>query len=609
MGYADHANDLLYFPVPPVMIKFFLMLLVCLPLFGGEHEKLLIFAKKWELPQPHPDSKLVKIWSYYNSTGDYYSLGFVEPATPKKALVGFEWRDISVKTSHPPIIVDDIAKLDLKFVSVSSPFGSPNGTNDGLLTAIQLLRKGHPEVAGRLLEKSLQSDSGHRRSSLLIKGNQAPELMLAPSCLAAASNAITRPKPDFAVIKRRIETLIADQPALKSKTTDWLLSALTASVNHPPSKPGTLEALIDDYLMSGMTEGGLVGRQSDNPARKALVTKGFEAIPALIEQLDDKRMTNHLMQGFNNFSSYPMTADLVINVYLQSFANDEMDSNWLERQKGYKSKKEAVEAWWAKASAMGEKEYVRRMTLTKTEKNKRSTGSELLQVANDRYPEFLPEFYTELLGSKQYSHEIASLLAHHPKIPLKTRKELFLKGVEGGQDEHRNAALRELLKIDRPAGEALLLELIKKGPKTTQGEYWTDQNAGLTRFVSESADLEIWQATDAYLKRALLGMRMELISNLRPPKEAPREVLEIFLGIFDRYADDQTLRKNSSSKKFGGPGAGFPYDNLELRNFIHIHYGGWLQIELRPPDRRKQSPHKWEAFRKEVFNTMNAYRR
>jgi hypothetical protein len=128
------------------------------------------------------------------------------------------------------------------------------------------------------------------------------------------------------------------------------------------------------------------------------------------------------------------------------------------------------------------------------------------------------------------------------------------------------------------------------------------------RFVSQSTNPEIWLATDKYLKRALFGMRIELISNLTPSADAPKEVLKVFLGIHDRHASDQTLRKNSTSKKFDGPGAGFPYDNLELRNFINMHYGRWLKVESRPPDREKQTPEKWAAFRADVSKAMKAYR-
>jgi hypothetical protein len=583
-----------------------LILTLLLPLEGGEHDRLLELAEKWEVPQPKTGSKLIKIWAYYNSTGEFYNLGFVDSDDPTQALVGLEKTRIDQNTSTPPLPVPDIDKLSLKNVVASDLFGN---SNSGLVTAIQLIRMGHPKIGTELLTRSLKSDAGHPHSPLYIKEGQSAEQTLAASCLAAAIDSITTPKPDFLQIKRRIEIVLQDYPKLKNPATEHVLKGLDASIKRPKPKPGTIEALIDDYLMSGAVDGAMSFNNRENPGKDALVLKGFEAIPSLIAQLEDKRMTNHLMQGFNNFSSYPMTADLVINSYLQSFANDELGSNWLDRQKGYTSKKDAVEAWWKIASAMGEKTYVAKNTLRKKEENTVNISDELLAIAIDRYPELLPEFYKEVLRSKTHSWSLADPLAAHPELPFETRKDAMLKGIATGKEEHRNSALRGLWELDQPEAEAILLRLIRKGPKTTDDEYWTDQNASLTRFVSKSRSADIWKATHDYLHRSLLGMRMELISNLKPPEEAPRGILRSFFQVFDRYACDETIRDEKSSSRFDGPGAGFPYPKIELRNFIHQHYAYWLKLEVRAPDRKVETPEKWAAYRLTVARAVQAYRR
>ncbi|MEJ6579452.1 MAG: hypothetical protein QNL33_18840 [Akkermansiaceae bacterium] len=56
---------------------------------------MLHLAEKWEVPQPKPGSKLIKIWAYYNSTGEFYNLGFVEPDDPTHALLGMRMELIS----------------------------------------------------------------------------------------------------------------------------------------------------------------------------------------------------------------------------------------------------------------------------------------------------------------------------------------------------------------------------------------------------------------------------------------------------------------------------------------------------------------------------------
>ena len=45
-------------------MKFAFFLLTALPLLGFDQAKLLELAERWEVPQPHPQSALVKIWSH-----------------------------------------------------------------------------------------------------------------------------------------------------------------------------------------------------------------------------------------------------------------------------------------------------------------------------------------------------------------------------------------------------------------------------------------------------------------------------------------------------------------------------------------------------------------
>ena len=53
---------------------------------------------------------------------------------------------------------------------------------------------------------------------------------------------------------------------------------------------------------------------------------------------------------------------------------------------------------------------------------------------------------------------------------------------------------------------------------------------------------------------------------------------EMVEDIYDRYRNDATVRDVSSSDKFSGPGAGFPHDRIELRDFIACHWAGWLKL-------------------------------
>jgi hypothetical protein len=561
-------------------------------------KELLQKADDWLVPQPNPDSKLIKIFVFRSGTDDFYALGFVAPGSPERALVGCAYREIT--DSHLTKDVPASGEVSLADVSPTSPFNDGQGTNFGLLTGIQLLRRGNEKLGAALIDKALAKDAGDPHSPFYSPAGEAPVLMLARSCLAAALSDISSDKPDFAKIKQRIERLLADQPRLKSDATDWLLAGLAANVAYKPAAEGSIERAIDDYLVGGGKQGALTFEMGEMaPAKKALVLKGFAAVPALLAQRHSKRFSNHLMQGFNNFSSYPMDAGQVINSYLQSLANDELGANWLDVQQGRTSADDAVLQWWKQASALGEKAYVKKYTVVLGEGKDATLSDELLLLAENRYPTFLAGFHTALLKTSCPSWPVLDAIAKSDAYSKQQKIEFAEEAIATNDEAHRNSAIDRLRKLDPALADAQLLKLLKQAPNMAAGEYWTDQDAGLGYFVSESVDAQVWLALDALLQRADLGMRMELIDHLLPPHDAPANILRSFQSIYDRYHDDATIRDIADSEKFSGPGAGYPHHRISMRDFVHEHWARWLKLDLTEPVENATAD-QWTTYRNAV---------
>ncbi|HSJ03856.1 MAG TPA: hypothetical protein VK956_15445, partial [Verrucomicrobium sp.] len=524
---------------------------------------------------------------------------------PKQALVGFNHWDMSqvVKTQE----VSNPNELSLKDISSTSPFDGAQGSNFGLITGIQLLRRGHEKLGTAVVEKSLGSQTGHPRSPFQSTANEEPVLMLARSCLAAALNDITSDKPDFADIKRRMERLLTDQPGLKSAATDGIVDGLAETTKHKSGPPGSIERIIEDYLVSKGTGGAMQPKTGEfKPAERTLILKGFEAVPALLAQRHSRRLTNHLMQGFNNFSSYPMNAGQVINAYLQSLANDDFDSNWLDRQKGQTSSDDNVLAWWKQASEAGEETYVRLNTVKGAKKDV-NLSFELLLIARERFPDLIPTFYQTLLKTDEPSWPVTDALLKSNAIPQPRKIELLLAGIKTNKEAHRNTALQALQQLDPGLADEQLHRLLKKAPKTSKGEYWTDQDATLGSLVSSSSSLQVWQELHLLLSRCDLGMRMELIHTLDPSPKAPAAILGSYFAIYDRYQGSIEIRDESTSEKFSGPGAGFPHDKISMRDFLHEHWAGWLKLKLKGPENGAPAA-EWESYRNAVSRAVQKYR-
>ncbi len=575
------------------------------PLTKKARQELLERANDWAVPQPKPAATLIKIKVFESDDTQFYALGFVEPEHLERALVGFDHWDVNSKDSNDVNSKDskdvpDLNRLSLADIAASSPFDPPHGVNFGLLTGLQLIRRGNEELGVALIEKALARESGHHMSPFFSPGNEPPVLMLARSCLAAAVNEITSSKPDFPNIKLRVERLLTEEPKLRNAATAQLVESLKANVEHQIAADGTIERTIDDYLLGGGTTGAMSFHAGESStAERALILKGFAAVPALLSQRHSICFTNHLMRGSNNFPSFPMTAGQVVDGYLQRLANNEFQSNWLERQKGYAPEDDAVLAWWKGASELGEKAYVVKHTVDVDAEGRSRLSSELLLLARERYPLLLESFYQTLLKTSYSSWPVVDAFMQSDVFSREQKIELLKAGVATNNEAHRNWALSRLRELDKTLADESLLAILKQAPTTAQEKYWTDQDANLGRLVSQSADLKVWQAFHSLIDRADLGMRMELIHHLFPPHDVSSEILRSFNEVFVRFHTDETVRDVSTGKKFSGPGAGFPHDRISMRDFVHEHWAQWLKLDIDAPQ-QDAAPKEWKAFRDAV---------
>ena len=555
--------------------------------------ELVAKANEWGVPQPKAGSSLLKIPVFKSGDGVRYSLGFREEPNAMRALVGFD----SVDIGHGMIVkeVSDWEKVSLADVACTSLSLRGNEPNFGLVTGIQLIRAGKTGVGTDLIRKALNEESGHPHSAFRSPAGEAPVAMLARSCLADAMNQISSEKPDFAAIKLRIEAILKDQPQLKTEATDWAITGLDANVQYKPAPPDTIEGMVDAYLLGGGREGVMSFKVGFSEAERALILKGFEAVPALLKQRGSKRFTNHVMVGFNNFTSYPMDAGQVVNAYLQRLANDEFGSNWLKRQQGYASEDDAVLSWWEKASELGEKGYVSANTIRIDKEGKVHLSLELLEIAKARYEDLLPGFYKKIIKTSGSSYPIAAALAGSD-APREVKLKLLNLGIATNHEEHRNDALRFFQDLDASKADSQLLRILIAAPKTAKEEYWIDQDARLGALVSRSTDMNVWNAFHALLDRADLGMQMELIDHLNPPKDAPAPILESYFRIYDRFRNDKRNRYEWLSEKFSGPGAGFPHSKISMRDYLHTHWAEWLGLELNDL-KEGATARQWKKFR------------
>ena len=102
-----------------------------------------------------------------------------------------------------------------------------------------------------------------------------------------------------------MKALLAAEPLLNTKANQVLLKSLEAALVPSKAKPGTVERMIDDLTDMCSTfrwddDYGWDSDEESDPRYTRLAQMGFAAVPALIEHLEDGRLTRSINFGDPN---------------------------------------------------------------------------------------------------------------------------------------------------------------------------------------------------------------------------------------------------------------------------------------------------------------------
>src|SRR5262249_12305175 len=270
------------------------------------------------------------------------------------------------------------------------------------------------------------------------------------------------------------------------------------------------EALIDNLVKVGSQYHPFFGGELD-PNSMRLLEAGFDAVPALIEHLEDIRLTRGMQLGFNNFRSYHLRVGHLVSDLLQGLAGEELGRDWLERQRGCVLDKADVLDWWKKAQKMGEEKYMVANVL-------RRPGSELnlamLTVIEKKYPQHLSKLYRSALEELPLMETWPLAEAvRRSSLPRKNKVELFLLGVKNECLEYRSVALRQLREVAPDQYRKLLVENLTPLPKTPAESSWESFTIDLAGLVLAEEDPSLWAMLTKVAKRSDVSLRLKILKN------------------------------------------------------------------------------------------------
>ncbi len=472
-------------------------------------------------------------------------------------------------------------------------------SEDALVLAIQCHARGWDKLARHLLERS-------QKDAKLPPRNQLIRL-----AWYYWKGHLTLPKIDRAPVAKRLNALIRQDQELDTKRNRALLKSLELALVPSKAKPGSIKALIDDLVDYDADTGTGFFEPGDHYWRIAKL--GFEAVPVLIEYLEDDRLTRAMMIGFNNFPSWHLRVRDVVGDLLEGLAAEELmrgtedgedvGGGWLRRQQGYRITKAAASKWWEKARKVGEESYLLDHVLPAEDKEGRQgqVSAHLLNVIQARYPKHIPSLYRKALDKRPEldSTMLASALLGCP-LPATEKVDLLLYAAKHRDNNHRLPALNALKELDKKQFTSLLLATIESFPKDVPGSYWTCPEARIAKLAVATDDPQVWQTLEKVARRSALGLRMELFNEFSNPKDNRHRPER--LRLLGSFLDDAGLRDEDSSAKFDGPGAGFPYHKIEVRDFAALELARLLGIDIEL--NLERTPEDWAKIRSQVQEVL-----
>lgn len=556
------------------------------------------------LPMPPPDAVMVQL--QISSAG--VNFGFVlekgDQNQPPLLLIGTEafrcpW----------PVKVIDTKRLDAGRVRAEWSEQAFE-INSALATAIQCRARGEDAAATSLLDASLRQEVGHHSSRFRQRANLAPRTALAIMAWSHWMGELVQAGADRAAALKRLKALIAAEAALNDAAHQELILALEATLVPSAAKPASVESMIDslvDHPYEAPRPKGETDRAEPNPRVLEVALRAFEAIPALLEHLDDKRLTRGLKGGQDNAPLQNQRVGDVVRELIEALAGNEMERDYLYRFHMPGEKKDAAMPWWTRAKGMNQEEYFVSHVLPAEGTKRGFPHLLLLRVIREKHPDRLPELFLTVLEKRRdvaIHYVIKEVM--RSALPRERKLELLTRAADSDDLEHRRAAYWALKELDPAAFADRLVKTIEALPQTPEEPYWKCREGTFATLATQTDDPRVWKALAAAAKRADVWLRMQYLNAMTyecKERLNRRRRLEFLVQFFEdaevRQAQHWRGMPDTKSKYFG-PFAGATFDRIEVRDFAGMQAAYLLELSDTPSSSSNWTPDQWAAFRDRI---------
>lgn len=532
--------------------------------------KLLTLYKELGLPLPPADAELVRL---------------------RNGAVGFRIKP-TPKTEHPMLLIGAskhyLDRNDDPQVIQPTLKGIADATVDwqDLLLAIQFHARGWDEIAKSLLQQTQN------------RGWGLPEELLHARAWDYWEGQVIEPSSDRREVSRRLKNVIQRDAKFDNKKNRALLNSLDLALAPTSSKPGSIEATIDSLVDFHGESGHIFPEDEKDDRYRRLAILGFSAVPALIQHLDDDRLTRSMMMGFHNFHPYERRVKHVVSDLLEGLAGRDVKFDWLRRKQGYTVSKEAIAKWWAAVQTEGEEAYLSKHFLDADEPSDGGRGRRIrehrLAVLVAKYPKRVLELYRRILDAKFESFEFDVHFVPYAilksTLPRQDKLDAFMYALKSPNLRNPVPVLSALSQLDPGHFMQLLLQRIDSFPRDTNTPYADGPESRIASLICRTEDPRAWQALAVAARRAVPGLRVQILYaagyGVDPDVARHRRDLLTLLSQFLEDAD------------VCDPDHIYGYPRLEVRNVVTTQMGNILGVDVGIDTNRK--PEHWAILRERV---------
>jgi len=564
-------------------------------------DRLLAIHQEYGLPLPPPQAKLVQFMVYSGQVG-YSAERATKYVHPGALCLGFSIDGRTVLGNfNEPWGVDSIkpAKPDQTALE-------KNNEQADLLLAVQCHARGWTTLSRAVYRNYLTEN----RELLDPEWNWGEDNLVTIAWdhwLFTLSHGRSTPLPLVAkYLKRLLPYLSPEEIELLDNRE--LIRALERSLVPRNSRPGSNEALIDNLIhVMGFESGERKNNEPRSnphyddalraePKYQAMLRRGFVGVPALIDHLNDERLTR-VVRHTPVFNQLWETYQCRVKNIAWDLLCDLADEQLAGREVDAFARVAAARKWFARAEKIDEEEYIVSRVLGRSE-NVWFLNNTMFWLLCDKYPKRLPEVYRKLIDLADTnlawsSWRVAKAVSEGP-FPVADKREILEYAARQSEPFHCAAGVKFLRPIDpKQAHESLIAGLVKLSGRITDG------GMVLAEVAADRDDPREWQSLAKAVRCADVGSRLELLKLIAEEPSSANQTLRLKF-IAEYLTDDGVRNRNDDHEryKFEDHIAGGNFDRLEVRNFAAYQLAELL--ELNVVVQMDWTPTQWGKFRDQV---------